>query len=131
MRGRSRLRQRLSTRARILCALASLAADGPGLVEAARNGDLDAVRSLLKGGADPNQAAPDGSTAVHWAVHRDNLAMLNALLAAGARPDARHSLQDRAADAGRAEWQRGARRAAAGRWRQSRHGVRKKDRRRS
>ena len=67
--------------------MASLAADGPGLVDAARNGDLGAVRSLLKGGADPNQAAPDGSTAVHWAVHRDNLEMLNALLDAGARPD--------------------------------------------
>ena len=48
---------------------------------------MGAVRSLLKGGADPNQAAPDGSTAVHWAVHGDNLAMLNALLDAGARPD--------------------------------------------
>ena len=56
-------------------------------MDAARNGDLGAVRSLLKGGADPNQAAPDGSTAVHWAVHRDNLDMLNALLAAGAMPD--------------------------------------------
>ena len=72
----------------LLCASASLAADGPGLVDAASNGDVDAVRSLLKGGADPNQAAPDGSTAVHWAVHGDNLTMLNALLAAGAKPDA-------------------------------------------
>jgi ankyrin repeat protein len=71
----------------LLCAGASLAASGPALVDAARNGDLDAVRSQLKGGADPNEAAPDGSTAVHWAVHRDNLDMLNALLAAGARPD--------------------------------------------
>jgi uncharacterized protein len=72
----------------VVCASASLAADGPGLVDAARNGNVAAVRSLLKSGADPNQAAPDGSTAVHWAVHGDNLAMLNALLAAGARPNA-------------------------------------------
>jgi len=72
----------------VFFASASLAADGPGLVDAARSGNVDAVRSLLKGGADPNQAAPDGSTAVHWAVHGDNLAMLNALLAAGAKPDA-------------------------------------------
>jgi ankyrin repeat protein len=71
----------------LLCATASFAADGTALVDAARNGNLSAVRSLLKGGADPNQAAPDGSTAVHWAVHGDNLAMLNALLGAGAKPD--------------------------------------------
>ena len=71
----------------LLCASASLVADGSGLVDAARNGDVQTVRSLLKGGADPNQAAPDGSTAVHWAVHADNLAMLNALLDAGAKPD--------------------------------------------
>jgi len=71
----------------VLCAVAPLAANGPALVDAARNGDLGAVRSLLNGGADPNAAAPDGSTAVHWAVHRDNLDMANVLLAAGARPD--------------------------------------------
>ena len=63
------------------------AAGGPALVDAAKSGDLAAVRTLLKGGADPNGAAPDGSTAVHWAVHRDNLAMVNALLAAGAKAD--------------------------------------------
>jgi ankyrin repeat protein len=71
----------------VLFAMTTMAADGPELVEAARNGDLRAVRSLLAGGTDPNQAAPDGSTAVHWAVHRDDLDMLKALLDAGARPD--------------------------------------------
>jgi uncharacterized protein len=72
----------------LVCASVSLGAGGPALVDAARNGDVNAVRSLLKGGADPNQAAADGSTAVHWAVHTDSLPMLNVLLAAGARPDA-------------------------------------------
>ena len=60
----------------LLWASASLGAAGPALVDAAQNGNVNAVRSLLKGGADPNQAAPDGSTAVHWAVHRDNLVIL-------------------------------------------------------
>ena len=68
-------------------AATALAADGPPLVDAAKHGDVIAVRSLLAGGADPNQAAPDGSTAVHWAVHGDHLAILDVLLAAGARPD--------------------------------------------
>src|SRR3954469_18302792 len=71
----------------VLCAGASVAADGPALVDAAKDGDLTAVRSLLRQRVDPNQIAADGSTAVHWAVHRDDLGMLNALLVAGARPD--------------------------------------------
>ncbi len=71
----------------LLCTVASIGAGGPALVDAARNGDLAAVRSLLRGGADPNAAALDGSTALHWAVHRDSLAMVNALLTAGARAD--------------------------------------------
>jgi ankyrin repeat protein len=72
-----------------LCAGAALAlaASGPALVDAARDGNLAVARSLLGGGADPNAAAPDGSTAVHWAAHRDDLDMLNMLLEAGARPD--------------------------------------------
>jgi len=72
----------------VLLASGALAADVPSLVDAARNGNLEAVRTLLKKGADPNQTAPDGSTAVHWAVHGDNLAMLDVLLDAGAKPDA-------------------------------------------
>ena len=71
----------------LLCAAASLAASGSTLVDAARDGDLSAVRSMLRAGADPNGAAPDGATALHWAVHRDNLEMVNALLHAGAKPD--------------------------------------------
>lgn len=71
-----------------LGACAVLAAQGPALVDAAKAGDLAAVRALLARGADPNAAAADGATAVHWAAHRDDLALLNTLLAARARPDA-------------------------------------------
>ena len=58
-----------------------------GLVDAARNGNVDAVQRIAQERRRPEPSAPDGSTAVHWAVHGDNLAMLNALLAAGAKPD--------------------------------------------
>jgi len=71
----------------LLCTGSALAASDPPLVEAARAGDLVAVRSLLGDGADPNAAAPDGSTAVHWATHLDDLEMLDTLLDGGARPD--------------------------------------------
>jgi ankyrin repeat protein len=41
----------------------------------------------LAGGADVNSTAADGSTALHWAAHRDDLAMVDALLSTGAKAD--------------------------------------------
>ena len=43
-----------------------------------------AVRALIQQKADVNAAAADGTTALHWAVRADDLAMVEALLAAGA-----------------------------------------------
>ncbi len=54
------------------------------LVNAAKGKDQDAVRSLLRQGADVNSAQPDGSTALAWAAHLDELEMADFLLAAGA-----------------------------------------------
>ena len=71
----------------LLVSSAAWAAEDPRLVEAAKANDLVQVQSLLKAGVSPNSIAPDGSTALHWAAHRDNLPMLDALLAAGAKPD--------------------------------------------
>lgn len=71
----------------LLLSMAAFAADDPRLVDAAKAGDLSTVRTLLAAGANPDSTAPDGSTAVHWAAHRDNVAMLDALLAAGAKPN--------------------------------------------
>src|SRR6187431_1858652 len=54
------------------------------VADAAMRGDLDAVRSLLKQGADVNAAQGDGSTALHWAAMRDSVEMAQTLLSAGA-----------------------------------------------
>ena len=56
----------------------------PALVDAAMNGDLKAVRTLLRQTAGVNETQPDGMTALHWAVQRRDLEMTNLLLNAGA-----------------------------------------------
>jgi ankyrin repeat protein len=55
------------------------------LVVAVEKGDKPAVQSLLKlKTTDVNAAKPDGSTALQWAVHRDNAELVDLLLGAGA-----------------------------------------------
>ena len=44
-----------------------------GMIAAVRDGDHDAVRSLLAEGWDVNAAQGDGATALHWAAHRNDL----------------------------------------------------------
>ncbi len=61
--------------------------DAP-VADAAARGDLDAVRRLLRGGADVNAPQGDGMTALHWAAERDDAALADMLLHAGARVDA-------------------------------------------
>lgn len=58
------------------------------VADAAVNGDLPGVRALLSKKADVNAPQPDGSTALHWAVHLANHDMLDVLLKAGADPRA-------------------------------------------
>jgi len=58
------------------------------LLDAARRGDTDAVRLAIDRKADVRQTAGDGTTALHWAVHRDDAVMTDALLGAGARVNA-------------------------------------------
>ena len=57
------------------------------LVEAAKNLDAEMVRALLDGSADVNERAVDGSTALHWAVHRNAIELTTLLLSAGAEVD--------------------------------------------
>lgn len=64
-----------------------LLASAPGdvrLADAAMQGNLEGVRSLLKHKVDVNAAQGDGMTALHWAAYRDDLEMMKLLLAARA-----------------------------------------------
>lgn len=55
------------------------------LVQAAAQGDVQTVRALLKARtADVNAKEADGATALHYAANRGDLAVVEALLAAGA-----------------------------------------------
>lgn len=56
----------------------------PAIVDAAMNGDLKAVKALVRQAGQVNAAQPDGMTALHWAVQRRDLEMTNLLLNAGA-----------------------------------------------
>jgi ankyrin repeat protein len=56
------------------------------VADAARRGDLEAVKALLKDGADVNAPLGDGMTALHWAAERGNAELASVLLYAGANP---------------------------------------------
>ena len=65
------------------------AADGTSaLVTAAHSGHSAAALALLEAGADPN-AVGSGYAALHIAIRRGDLALVQALIARGARPDVR------------------------------------------
>ena len=91
------------------------------VADAAMRGDRAAVRAALARKADVNVAQIDGSTALHWAVERDDLEMADLLIRAGARVDARTREGVDAAAARRDQRQRAdARSAAQGRRRSER-----------
>src|SRR5271168_1450866 len=58
------------------------------LVEAAKNQDQKAVRAILSEKADIDARSSDGSTALLWLAHWNDLETANLLLAAGADPNA-------------------------------------------
>jgi uncharacterized protein len=68
----------------------------PTLVDAARRGDREAIRALLKKtprpgsghAADVNTPSADGTTALHWAVRGNDVEVIAMLLNAGADPTA-------------------------------------------
>src|SRR5262245_33553866 len=54
------------------------------LADAVMRGDKDVLRSLPPDRKAINAPQPDGTTALHWAVRRDDLAGAGALIKAGA-----------------------------------------------
>ena len=71
----------------LLVATAVMAAD-LRLVEAAKSGDKEAVRSLLKQHTDVNASQTDGATALSWAAYRDDMEMADLLIAGAANVNA-------------------------------------------
>lgn len=67
-------------------ALAAVAA-GPSnapIADAAQRGDIEAVRQLVRSGADVNAAQGDGMSALHWAADRGDAELAQLLVYAGA-----------------------------------------------
>ena len=58
------------------------------VVQAVRDGDSAAVRSLLERKADVNAPEVDGTTALHWAVRADDAETVARLIRAGAKANA-------------------------------------------
>jgi ankyrin repeat protein len=60
------------------------AAQAGELIDALSSRDLGGARTLIVQGADVQEAAPDGATALHWAVYHQEPEIVRALLDAGA-----------------------------------------------
>jgi uncharacterized protein len=58
------------------------------LVDAVKNRDRTAVRSLMEQHVNVNAAQPDGTTALAWAANRDDLETAGLLISAGAKVNA-------------------------------------------
>lgn len=77
----------------LLASSLSVAAAGEApLIDAVKSKNLDEVRALLKQRADVNATHGDGSTALHWASHLDDLAAADLLIRAGANVNAANDI---------------------------------------
>lgn len=68
----------------LLAALAGQSGAQTALVAAARDANRATALGLLAERADPNEREPDGTTALHWAVHHNDIEIVERLIAAGA-----------------------------------------------
>jgi uncharacterized protein len=72
-----------------LCLSPAVHAAERTVADAAMKGDREAVRALLKQGADVNAVQGDGVTALHWAAVKGDAELANMLLIAGGNSRAR------------------------------------------
>jgi ankyrin repeat protein len=61
-----------------------------GLVDAVKSGDRAAALALLQQRVDVNAAEPDGTTALHWAIERNDVDLVQRLIKAGANVNAKN-----------------------------------------
>jgi uncharacterized protein len=66
-------------------AVINLGAGRSDVANAAEKGDRAAILQLIAQKADVNAPQPDGATALHWAVYRNDTQMIDTLLRAGAK----------------------------------------------
>ena len=79
---------RLVATAMVLAAPIYAAGPANPLIEAVKQGRIDAVRAAVKQKADVNIAEPDGMTALHWAARADDAEAADLLIRAGAKVNA-------------------------------------------
>jgi ankyrin repeat protein len=72
----------------MLSSVLVLALAAAPLVDAIKSGDKAAALALIDQRADVNASEPDGTTALHWAVHQNDLDLVERLLHAGAKANA-------------------------------------------
>jgi ankyrin repeat protein len=73
-----------------LTALAATSGD-VRLVEAVKTGDRTAALALIAAHVDVNAPEVDGTTPLHWAVHRDDVELAERLIRSGARAEVRNN----------------------------------------
>jgi ankyrin repeat protein len=83
--------QRLTSVALVVLLLGAARSEVP-IIEAARKGDREALRSLIQQGADVNERAGDGATALLWAAYKDDVEGAQMLIRAGADVNAANDL---------------------------------------
>jgi ankyrin repeat protein len=68
----------------------SFAASRSEIADAAMKGDKTAIRELLARKVDVNTPQVDGATALHWAVYKTDVEIVEALIGAGAKVDVKN-----------------------------------------